>query len=192
MGRVWESWGPVVIVWAVLVPVALAVTAGLVRRRIGHAMPRREALRRSIAEVGVLVGTLPWVWMILTPTGGERAVSLVPLRDLVDTLGAAPSTILVQVGANVAVFVPLGFLLPLRFPRWSSVARMTLVGAAASSVLEIAQYVLDLGRVSSIDDVLMNAAGAGLGAWLAAVHRARRRAGRSRSDRLLTGFGWAT
>ncbi len=179
------------VVWALLVPVAVALTAGLTHWRIRTSMSRREALRRSIAEVGVLVGTLPWVWMILTPTGGERAVSLVPLRDLVDTLGAAPTTILVQVGANVAVFVPLGFLLPLRFPRWSSVVRMTLIGAGASAALEVAQYVLDLGRVSSIDDVLMNAAGAGLGALLAAAHRARRRAGRSRSDRLLTGLGWA-
>ncbi|WP_336082631.1 VanZ family protein [Nocardia sp. SSK8] len=191
MGRVWESWGPVVLVWALLVPAGLIVIGALVRWRIGNAMPRREALRRSIAEVGAALGTLPWVWMILTPTGGERAVSLVPLRDLVDTLGAAPSTILVQVGANVAVFVPLGFLLPLRFPRWSSVARMTLVGAGTSATLELAQYVLDLGRVSSIDDVLMNAAGAGLGALLAAWHQRRRAAGLSHSDRLLTRYGWA-
>ncbi|MGW6728536.1 VanZ family protein [Nocardia sp. NPDC055029] len=186
MGSVWDSWGHVLTVWALAVPTVLATTVLLVRRRIGSGTPRRIALRHSIAEVGILTATLPWVWMILTPTTGERAVSLVPLRDLADTLSAAPTTALVQVGANLVLFVPLGFLLPLRFPRLSGALRMTGVGALLSATLEVAQYVLDLGRVSSVDDVLMNAAGAGVGALLATVHVARRESGYSHSDRVLT------
>ncbi|MFE3542630.1 VanZ family protein [Nocardia sp. NPDC059177] len=86
----------------------------------------------------------------------------------------------------------MGFLLPLRFPRLAGAARMTLIGAGLSATLEIAQYAFDLGRVSSIDDVLMNAAGAGLGALLAGTHHTRRTTGRSHSDRMLTRLGWAT
>ncbi|MBW0274037.1 hypothetical protein ATM97_32490 [Nocardia sp. MH4] len=192
MGSVWTSWGHVLIAWTVAVPVLTAATALLVTRRLHAGLPRRLALRRSIAEVGIVGATLPWVWMILTPATGTRAVSLMPLRDLLDTLGAAPGTAFVQVGANLMVFLPLGFLLPLRFPRMSGVARMTAVGAVVSTALEILQYILDLGRVTSVDDVLLNAVGAGLGAWSAAVHVARRESGASRSDRVLVRLGWAS
>lgn len=188
----WASWGQVLIVWMVAVPALAAGTALLVRRRLRAGLPRRIALRYSIAEVGIVGATLPWVWMILTPTAGTRAVSLVPLRDLLDTLGAAPATAFVQVGANLVLFVPLGFLLPLRFPRVSGVGRMAAVGALVSATLEVLQYVLELGRVSSVDDVLLNAAGAGIGAALARRHVARRESGSSRSDRVLVRLGWAS
>ncbi|MCF2532607.1 VanZ family protein [Yinghuangia soli] len=189
MGEVWRAWGDVLTVWAVGVPLLVAATAVLVRVRVRQGRPRREALRWSVAEAAIVGGTLPWVWMILTPTAGPGGVSLVPLRDLVATLGSAPSTVVVQVGANLVLFVPLGFCLPLRLPRWAGVARMTLLGAAVSASLESAQYVLGLGRVSSVDDVLMNAAGAGLGACAARLHVARREAGRAYSSRLLLRLG---
>ena len=47
-----------------------------------------------------------------------------------------------------------------------SLARLPVIiglAAAGSLAVEILQYVLGLGRLSSIDDVLLNAAGAGLG-----------------------------
>lgn len=190
MGTVWQAWGQVLIVCAVAAPLVCCLVAVLVRWRIRNGAGARVALRHSVAEVGVLAGTLPWVWMILTPTGGAGAVSLVPLVDLAETLRSDPVTVFVQVGANSLLFLPLGFLLPVRFPRLAGVARMTLVGAGLSAALEVSQYVFDLGRVSSVDDVLMNAAGAAIGAGIGAVHAMRRRRGRSMSDRVLTRLGW--
>ncbi|MEV6065976.1 VanZ family protein [Nocardia sp. NPDC052001] len=164
MRQVWEMWGGVLTVWALAVPVLVAGIRVVLWLRRGQ--PRAVALRNTLAEAGILVGTVPWIWMILTPTGGERGVSLLPLRDLFDTLGDGPEQAVVQVGANMIVFLPLGLLLPLRLPRFAGVGRMFLVGAALSALLEIAQYALDLGRVSSVDDVLMNASGAAIGAAL--------------------------
>lgn len=119
-----------------------------------------------MAEAGILLGTLPWIWMILTPAHGERKVILMPLVDLIETLLEASTNTVVQVVANTILFIPLGFFLPRRFPWFGTVPRMLAVGALLSAGLETAQYVLDLGRWSSIDDVLMNATGAGIGAWL--------------------------
>lgn len=189
VGAVWQSWGHVLIACALAAPVAAVLVVTLARRRVRRGVPARIALRHTVAEIGVLAGTLPWVWMILTPAGGQGAVSLVPLVDLAATLRDEPGTALVQVGANSLLFLPLGFLLPLRFPRLAGVARMTAVGAAASAVLELCQYVFDLGRVSSVDDVLMNATGAAIGAGIGAVHAARLRRGRSVSDRALARLG---
>jgi VanZ family protein len=48
----------------------------------------------------------------------------------------------------------------MRFAALASVPRILALGAGCSIVVETAQYVLRLDRVSSVDDVLVNAAGA--------------------------------
>ncbi|MFE6864784.1 VanZ family protein [Nocardia sp. NPDC057668] len=193
MQRVWELWGGVLIGWAILAPVAGGIGWGVFQWRTRRGVARERARRWGWAEVGIVVGTLPWVWMILTPLdGGERGVNWVPLVDLAQTVSEGSFNSFVQVSANLAVFVPLGLLLPLRFPWFSGVGRMFATGAALSLGLEIAQYALDLGRYSSVDDVLMNAAGAGIGAALARLHESRRVAGRSYSTRVMLRMGWAT
>jgi len=156
----WHGWagtftGVAVITVALLPLAALAVWA-LARRRKGAG-----AWRTAVAEVGIVYGTVPSVWLILVP--GSRAgtvpgrVSLVPLRDLL-TMPAG------QIAGNLLVFAALGFFAPLRFAALASVPRILALAAGFSVVLETAQYVLQLDRVSSVDDVLLNTAGAGLAA----------------------------
>ncbi len=159
------------VAWGIGVTAIPLIVALLLRWRARAGIERPIALLRSLAEVGIVAGTLPWVWMILTPTGGTRTVSVVPLRDLAATLSELSFDTIVQIGANTAIFIPLGFLLPLRFPRFTGIGRMLVLGAALSATLELAQYVLNIGRVSSVDDVLMNAVGAGIGAHLLTLGR---------------------
>jgi len=165
----WRGWlgtftGVALITMAVLPLVALAVWA-LVRRRGATAW----AWLRSLAEVAIVYGTVPWVWMILLP--GDQAgavpgrVSLVPLRDLFTILADGGLVTLVgQVVGNLLVFAALGFFVPVRFAALASVPRILVLAAGCSVLVEAAQYVLRLDRVSSVDDVLLNAAGAGLAA----------------------------
>ena len=133
----------------------------------------------SLAEVGIVYGTVPWVWMIMLP--GDRAgavpgrLSLVPLRDLL-TMGAAAGIV-----GNLLVFAALGFFAPMRFAALASVPRILALAAGCSVLVETAQYVLRLDRVSSVDDVLLNAAGAGLAAL--ASRRWWRDTARASSDR---------
>ncbi|GID91540.1 VanZ family protein [Amorphoplanes digitatis] len=151
-------------VGVVLLTVAVLPLAALA----AWALARRRTWRSSLAEVGIVYGTAPWIWMIMTP--GDRAgavagrVSLVPLRDLLAVLAAGPLTVTVQVVGNLLVFAALGLLAPLRFAALASVPRILALAAGCSVLVEVAQYVLRLDRVSSVDDVLLNAAGAGLAA----------------------------
>ncbi|MEV7331898.1 VanZ family protein [Micromonospora sp. NPDC093244] len=69
----------------------------------------------------------------------------------------------------------LGYLAPQRFAALASVPRILALAAACSILVETAQYALSLDRVSCVDDVLLNAAGAGLAA-LASRHRWHRTA----------------
>jgi glycopeptide antibiotics resistance protein len=153
---VWHAWGGVILATLAAVPLVALVAWVLVRLR-----PDRPA-RYAVAEVLMVAGTVPWLWMILTPDpSGTRRVSLVPLRDL---LTLAPGDLVVQIGGNLLVFAAAGFLLPVRWP--VGIGTVLVVAGGASTVVETLQYVLDLGRVSSVDDVLVNAIGAGLAAAL--------------------------
>ena len=86
-------------------------------------------------------------------------VSLVPLQDL----QTMPTY---QIVGNLLIFAAVGFFAPLRLATQASLPRILTVAAAGSVVIESAQYVLSLDRVSSIDDGLLNTAGAGLAALL--------------------------
>jgi len=144
---------------------ALAVCVLALRRRATGATPAR-AWRWSLAEVGVVYGTVPWVWLTMLPGSGAGTVpgrvSLVPLHDLL-TMGK------LQIIGNLLVLAALGFFAPLRFAALASLPRVLALGAACSALIETTQYVLRLDRVSSVDDVLLNTAGAGLAA-LASRH----------------------
>ncbi|GHJ91415.1 hypothetical protein SNE510_09340 [Streptomyces sp. NE5-10] len=145
----------VVLMTLVTLPLAVLVAwaVALRRRRAGVA----GAWRLSLAEVGMVHGTLPFLWMTMMPGGGAGVapprVSLVPLRDLVvmGTLGIV---------GNLLVFAALGFFAPVRWAAVASPARILALGAGCSVLVETAQYVLRLDRVSSVDDVLVNATGA--------------------------------
>ncbi|WP_217144967.1 VanZ family protein [Streptomyces sp. AC627_RSS907] len=142
-------------------PLSVLVVWLLARRRRAAGTEPAWARHRSLAEVGLVHGTVPWVWLILMP--GARAgevpgrLSLVPVVDLL-TMG--PLGIL----GNLLVFAALGFFAPMRFTALASVPRILVLGAGCSVLAETLQYVLRLDRVSSVDDVLVNATGAALAA----------------------------
>ncbi|MCW8382451.1 VanZ family protein [Streptomyces justiciae] len=151
--------GVVFLTVAALPLAAFAVWALARRRRLAGATAA-GAWRMSLAEVGIVYGTVPPVWLILLPGDEGRAVvSLLPLQDLL-AMDAG------QVIGNLLVFAPLGFLAPLRFAPLASMRRVLALGAGCSVLVETAQYVLRLDRVSSVDDVLLNTAGAALAALM--------------------------
>lgn len=157
MADVWHLWGHVIAVSLPSVPAAILAILLLATWRAGrgHPAPRRTAA----ADVIMVVGTIPWLWMILTPRPGPGDVSLVPLRDLAALPGAPAGVVIVQLGGNLLVFAALGAMLPVRSRRFAGFAAISAVGVCGSLAVEIAQYALDLGRVSSVDDILLNWAG---------------------------------
>jgi hypothetical protein len=145
------------VVLMMLVGLPLATLVGWALTLFRRAAGVRSAGRMSLAEVGMVYGTAPFLWLTLLPGPGAGIVpgrvSLVPLRDLV-TMGP------IGIGGNLLVFAALGFFAPMRFAALASVPRILALGAGCSVLVETAQYVLRLDRVSSVDDVLVNAAGA--------------------------------
>jgi len=155
----YDTFNGVVLMMLVAVPLSAVVVWALASRR--RAAGDTSAWRTSLAEVGMVHGTVPFVWLTMMPGAGAGAVpgrvSLVPLRDLV-TMGP------LGIAGNLLVFAALGFFAPMRCAALASLPRVLALGAGCSALVETAQYVLRLDRVSSVDDVLVNAAGAVLAA----------------------------
>ncbi|MEU0692320.1 VanZ family protein [Streptomyces uncialis] len=150
-----DTFNGVLLMMLVGLPLAVLVVWALASlRRAGGVT---SAWRMSLAEVGMVYGTVPMVWLTLQPGPGAGVVpgrvSPIPLRDLVTT---GP----VGIGGNLLIFAALGFFAPTRFAALASVPRILVLGASCSVLVETAQYVLRLDRVSSVDDVLVNATGA--------------------------------
>ncbi|MGW5615074.1 VanZ family protein [Streptomyces sp. NPDC003877] len=155
-----DTFNGVLLMTVVTLPPAALVVWVLARRR--RAAGAASPWRTSLAEVGLVHGTVPFVWMTMMPGGAgpdtvPARVSLVPLRDLV-TMGP------LGIAGNLLIFAALGFFAPMRWAALASVPRILALGAGCSALVETAQYVLRLDRVSSVDDVLVNATGAVLAA----------------------------
>ncbi|MFD8793322.1 VanZ family protein [Streptomyces vinaceus] len=179
----YDTFNGVVLMTLVTLPLAVLAAWGLARVRragggaggTGGTGRESAAWRTSLAEVGMVHGTVPFLWLTMMPGAAPgiapARVSLVPLRDLA-TMGS------LGIIGNLLVFASLGFFAPVRFAAMASLPRILALGAGCSVLVESAQYVLRLDRVSSVDDVLVNAAGAVL-AGLASRRWWRAPSGRS-------------
>lgn len=181
MAETWARWHLVVVVWALALPAVALLGWLLFRHRTRRRGDRETARRTTLTDLGMIAGTAPWLWMMFTPVPNDRSVDLIPLLDIAEQLRDDPARAAVQAVANLLVFSAYGFFAPIRW-RVGAV-RVTLVAAAASAVGETLQYVLALGRVSSVDDVLLNGLGAGLAALCSYRWWLSRRAERSTAAR---------
>ncbi|MGW4209194.1 VanZ family protein [Lentzea sp. NPDC004789] len=159
----WQEWvgteTGLVILSVLSLPAAALVVALLGRHRRTRGVP--APWRTTLAEVGLIYGTVPWVRLTMLPGDlpAHGAVIVVPFSDLL-TMDRG------QIIGNLLIFAALGFFAPLRFPALASLGRVVALAAACSTLIEVLQYVLMLDRVSSVDDVLLNTTGAGLAALL--------------------------
>lgn len=64
---------------------------------------------------------------------------------------------------NVLLFVPLGWLPPILWSKFRSPMRVFALAALISLAIEICQLLIVRGRMSTIDDVLLNCLGAFIG-----------------------------
>jgi hypothetical protein len=110
-----DTFNGVVLMTLVALPVSALVVWALARRRMAAGVA--SAFPMSLGEVGMVHGTLPFVWLTLMPGSGAGIVparlSLVPLRDL-STMGP------LGIVGNLLVFAALGFFAPMRFAALAS------------------------------------------------------------------------
>ncbi|WP_284983033.1 VanZ family protein [Arthrobacter sp. efr-133-TYG-118] len=135
------------------------------------------SFQKSLTRVRPLHWTLLGYFVVLafiafwpTPVDQPAAGDLSVLLDLLHQNGI-PEWInygFVEASANVLLFAPAGLLLAfsLRRKRWW---QLLALGAGVSGTIELGQLLFLPHRYSSVQDILMNTLGVGLGLVLAAV-----------------------
>lgn len=142
---------------------ALIISIGaLLQMRRGKAW--KDAIFRSVVDTLAIFSLAPVIVLTLvTPGGSFSSVELAPFADMWST--GWTTTTIYQNGGNILMFLPFGALLPLAFGRrFASIWNVLLLAAVVSVSIEVLQYVLDAGRVSATDDVIINSLGALFGA----------------------------
>ena len=77
----------------------------------------------------------------------------------------------IEFTANIALFIPVGFILGLAIPvRWWMLA--LILGPTLSAAIEMIQHALLDARYSAISDVIANSVGATIGLFIAVLLRA--------------------
>lgn len=87
----------------------------------------------------------------------DTGVNLIPLVDMVNS----PLDYLKNTLLNIVLFMPLGILLPLLWKKSRSLKNTVLLGLGLSCFIEILQ--IFTFRLTDVDDLLTNAAGAAAG-----------------------------
>ena len=165
MEVLFSSFGVLLPVTIIVLPFAVFAWRFLVHRRC-----RTQPTWVASSTAGIDVATVLLVALVLAltmiPVGGERTSSLhlIPGSDILTEFADDGS--LWQIAGNLLLLAPLGALLPLRVTHLNSVPRVTWAALAASAAIELTQFLLHVGRVTSTDDVLLNTLGAAAGATL--------------------------
>lgn len=88
--------------------------------------------------------------------------NFVPLRTMIHDWRAGGRDFVVDFLGNLGVFVPVGALLPLAWPRPWTAWQIGLIGAILSLAIEAGQFASGR-RIADVDDLLLNTAGAVIG-----------------------------
>lgn len=101
-------------------------------------------------------------WDEIAARMGDLPDMLAPFEEIARALRGGPWVFFMML-ANIGIFIPVGFFSALlwRAPRWWKSA---LAGLGSSCAIEFVQFFI--GRITDIDDVMLNTAGALAGFWL--------------------------
>lgn len=134
-----------------------AYAAGLVSQTI---MPKWDA--------GIAINTGPYFHIYLE--NSLSSVNVIPFRtvwnELIGNNSSVASSEVRQISAlnllaNLLLFSPLGFFLPMLSEKFRTFRKIVLTGVMISTCVEILQYFI--GRSSDIDDIILNTVGVGIG-----------------------------
>jgi glycopeptide antibiotics resistance protein len=119
----------------------------------------------AVLLVAITLVPLRWdPWRTNYPNDDHKP-QLVPLRGSgTNPLRSShPLHMMAEQLGNILLFVPLGFILPLLWPRLNTPWRVIGLGAVISLGIELTQVVMPGIHRADINDVLLNTLGTGLG-----------------------------
>lgn len=163
---VWNQYASPLMLLLLLVAVVVGVAVG-----VGLARVRVRRGKAPLSRGTYLVGVLLWLWLVgmvcVTLLGsrgiwGSGEVNLQLFLAWEEAWYAGERTAWLYIVLNLALFLPLGVLLPLLETRFRKVTWVLGTAAVLSLAVELLQLVLRRGS-ADIDDWFLNVLGAFLG-----------------------------
>ena len=104
-----------------------------------------------------ITGASPANFLVVRDFAATANVTLVPFADILDLVnGGSLSGMLLNIGGNIALFMPLGFMLPMVWTGFRRLPRTAAFGACVSLFIEVSQ--LFNYRATVTDDLLLTPA----------------------------------
>ncbi|MCZ0701929.1 glycopeptide antibiotics resistance protein [Natronobacillus azotifigens] len=101
------------------------------------------------------------IYFFVTFENSLASINLIPFNTLYEyffsfneTVSSWESVSMLNIAANLLLFLPFGFLLPVLWEEMRSVKRLLIVGVVFVLAIEFIQYFI--GRSADIDDVILN------------------------------------
>ncbi|MFC3453608.1 VanZ family protein [Amycolatopsis speibonae] len=166
MGELLRAFGAMIPLTITAIPYALLGWPLLAAHRRRRQADRFTASATAAVDMTLALACFLVLCLVTMPVTGAQgsSLNLEPGTDL--RLALSDGANLWQVLGNVLMLSPLGALLPLRSRRLRSLGRIALAALAVSVLVEGTQYLIQAGRVTSTDDILLNTLGAVAGAAL--------------------------
>lgn len=96
----------------------------------------------------------------------RRSLNLIPFKTIteyiVDYKQLGIFNGVSNVMGNIIVFIPLGYMVPMIFKKFSKLNKVFMVSAMLSLFFEVSQYIFGIGS-TDIDDIILNAFGGVIG-----------------------------
>ncbi|MED1202224.1 VanZ family protein [Heyndrickxia acidicola] len=178
--------GIIIVAGLFLYCLALLSVMLLKRKNIKSIKWKREGLKVLLLIYILLVIKVTMFPILINSTRTEEltmlSINLIPLVSIFSEIGQIGTAydgdsifviklILRNVGGNILLLMPLGFLAPILWSRFRSLKSVLLLGLLVSISIESLQLVemaagIGSGRAADIDDVICNTTGACIGYYI--------------------------
>ena len=164
MGILVEAFSPVIPIFIIIFMIIVVVTL-FINIKSGYQLDTVSKKLRCFSIIGLIMSLVGIFLVTLMPTSNESdIVVLTPLESIKDMwYYATTEAIINSIVMNIVLFIPISFFLYCLIKRYfNSITVLSLI-----NFIETTQYLLPIGRVTSVDDVMLNSIGGIIGVfWL--------------------------
>jgi glycopeptide antibiotics resistance protein len=165
--QLYNAFEPIIPIF-IMIFVIVIIAFLFFNKKSGHPLNSRRRQFTLLNYVGMTATVVGMVLVTLMPTGyNNDMVQLVPFQSIIETWELATTRAIINsLLLNVLLFVPFGFFLYLLTRKEFFT---TIMACITSILIEVMQYVLPIGRVTNIDDVILNTIGGIIGMLIGVI-----------------------
>lgn len=161
MGILFEAFQPVIPVFIVVFMLITVVTL-IINVKHGYQLDSISKTIKYLSAIGLTMSLVGILLVTLMPTSNDsNIIQLTPFESITDLWYFATTEALINsVLMNIVLFIPVAFFFYIIIRKE---LLTTLICLLLSIFIETTQYLLPIGRITSIDDVILNSIGGIIG-----------------------------